>query len=78
MSTENVKLKKTISAVLTLFDLENYLVKRGWKKTVTGWAFKDGHEMLNASGLQGMLDQLAFIERRDSFSVHRDITECDV
>lgn len=73
MSVENVTLKKTVLAALTLFNFEEYLIKKGWKKTVNGWALRDGHEMLQASGLQSMIDQLAFIEKRDSFLVHQDI-----
>jgi hypothetical protein len=70
---QTIKVKRTLSVRIEQCDLDAYLINKGWEKTFNGWALNSGHEMMQCLGLQMMIEQLAFVENRDSFLVFEDI-----
>jgi hypothetical protein len=73
MSIEKINVKRTQSVCIEQCDLESYLNSKKWKKTINGWALNSGHEMMQCLGLQTMVEQLAFVENRDSFFIFEDV-----
>lgn len=70
---EKIKVKRTFEVRIEQCDLDDYLISKGWKKTFNGWALNEGREMMGCLGIQMTVEQLAFVENRDSFLVFEDI-----
>ena len=70
---QTINVKRTLSVLVDQCDLDRYLISQKWEKTINGWALNDGHEMMQCLGLQMMVEQLSFVEKRDSFCVFEDI-----
>ncbi len=70
---QKINVKRTLSVAIEQCDLDDYLISKKWQKTINGWALNDGHEMMRCLGLQMMVEQLSFVENRDSFLVFEDI-----
>ena len=68
-----INVKRTLPVRIEQCDLEDYLTDKGWQKTINGWALNSGHEMMQCLGLQMMIEQLSFVEKRDSFLVFEDV-----
>ena len=70
---EKIKVKRTFEVRIEQCDIDSYLISKGWKKTFNGWALNEGREMMGCLGMQMTVEQLAFVENRDSFLVFEDI-----
>jgi hypothetical protein len=70
---QTINVKRTLSVRIEQCDLEAYLDDNGWQKTIDGWALNHGREIMGCLGLQMTVEQLAFVEKRDSFLVFQDI-----
>ena len=70
---QKISVKRTLLARIEQCDLETYLTHKGWKKTINGWTLNSGHEMTQCLDFQMMVEQLSFVENRDSFFIFEDI-----
>ena len=70
---EKIKVKRTFEIRIEQCDLDSYLINKGWKKTINGWALNEGREMMGCLGIQMTVEQLAFVQNMDSFLVFKDI-----
>jgi len=68
---EKIEVKRTLSVRIEQCDLDNYLISKGWEKTINGWSLNEGHEMMRCLGMQMTVKQLGFVEKRDSFFVFK-------